>query len=324
MWTERLSLGNVSEKGGSGWHGDNIKSWNVTFHRCHYTYFRVNLGQYALHHHHYHPFLYHRHSFPFISCHRPSALRDTLLVLSSCHQLPVVSCVTVCRSVGCARGLSSDIKPRAVEAAATAEAERKNGIPNGNNNLTKAPHHIWYYLPCSHHVSQTEYLSCRSVVGRSFVEYPSRDGWRWFSIVIIIIHSNGTVRRECSVKCTPKKKKQKNKPPGVMIEWNLLLESNRGAVETEEEYLLSHQFARFVFQHNNGKEQIIIIVCYSGRLTRVRFGFVLTKATTWRDDVVRCSSSLYTLNSSGGKKRDVEHPTELGQSPSSVSGICSE
>lgn len=115
----------------------------MTFHRCHYTYFRVNLGQYALHHHHYHPFLYHRHSFPFISCHRPSALRDTLLVLSSCHQLPVVSCVTVCRCVGCARGLSSDIKPRAVEAVAAAAAERKNGIPNGNNNLTKAPHTIF-------------------------------------------------------------------------------------------------------------------------------------------------------------------------------------
>lgn len=23
----------------TGWHGDNIKSWNVTFHRCYYTYF---------------------------------------------------------------------------------------------------------------------------------------------------------------------------------------------------------------------------------------------------------------------------------------------
>lgn len=47
----------------------------------------------------------------------------------------------------------------------------------------------------------------------------------------------------------------------------------------------SHHYARFVFQHNNGEEQIIIIVCYSGRLTRLlpltmRPGSVTRRDTT--------------------------------------------
>lgn len=55
-------------------------------------------------------------------------------------------------------------------------------------------------------------------------------------------------------------------------------------VETVEEEMgwssaqfFSHHFPRFVLQHNNGeKKQIIIIVCYSGRLTRLfRPGFLL-------------------------------------------------
>lgn len=82
-----------------GWHGDNIKSWNVTFHRC---YFRANLGRRRL-------------------CFRSAYPKKIQTRPIRCHPFPFICTqlflhvvvflagwwIVFCRSV--ARGLSCDI-----------------------------------------------------------------------------------------------------------------------------------------------------------------------------------------------------------------------